>query len=326
VYFSIVQPWDRAFRQQEAERTTTQQLQAWVGGAVSLALLAGAVLLVRRNLRLGRGDRKGAQRLAAWTIATSMGKWLFQASHVASGEELGLFVRGTSNALFAGGLVWVIYIALEPFVRRRWPQSLVSWSRLLAGRFHDPLVGRHLLYGAALGVGMELLQQLGNLAPTFFGDAAAQPGGTDLDNLLGTRWVIGEMFSSMQNVIATPMTFLFLLVLFRVLLRNSWLALAAFTALFVFLGMPDSEHAVIWAVTYGITWAAVGFFMIRFGLVSFMAAFFFASELLGGQPFTLDFSTWYAGSTLTAMATGVAVLLFAFRTSLGERKLLPAGA
>ena len=100
------------------------------------------------------------------------------------------------------------------------------------------------------------------------------------------------------------------------------LAVAAFTALFVFLGLPSS-HAAIWAATYGITYAAVGVFMIRFGLVSFMAAFFFGGELLRGQPLTLDLSTWYSGSTLVALAAGVAALLFAFRTSLGDRKLLP---
>jgi hypothetical protein len=33
-------------------------------------------------------------------------------------------------------------------VRRRWPATLVSWSRLLAGRFRDPLVGRDVLAGS----------------------------------------------------------------------------------------------------------------------------------------------------------------------------------
>ncbi len=325
VFFSIVSPWDRPLRQQGPDRTATQQAQNTAAGIASVALVIGAVLLVRHNLKLGRGDRRGASRLAAWVMAANMGAWLFKASHVPDpGGELGVFTFGLAVSLLNGGVAWMFYIALEPFVRQRWPESLVSWNRLLAGRFRDPLVGRHLLYGAALGVGMELLQQLGGLAPTFFGGAAAQPTATiDLDTLLGTRWVIGEMFSSMQNVIVTPMTYLALLVLFRVVLRNSWLALPAFTALFVFLDLPDSEHAAIWALTYGITWAAVGIFLIRFGLVSFMGAFFFASELLGGQPMTLDFSTWYAGSTLVALAAGVAVLLFAFRTSLGERKLVP---
>src|SRR5437870_3095440 len=40
-------------------------------------------------------------------------------------------------------------ITVEPFVRRRWPQMLISWTRLLSGRFNDPMVGRDILIGAA---------------------------------------------------------------------------------------------------------------------------------------------------------------------------------
>ena len=36
-------------------------------------------------------------------------------------------------------------------MRRRWPATLVSWSRLLAGGFRDPLVGRDVLFGCLLG-------------------------------------------------------------------------------------------------------------------------------------------------------------------------------
>ena len=323
VYFAFIHPWSRPFRQQVRDRTATQQAQLLGQGIVAVAMIVGAVLLMLRNLKLGRGDRPGAWRLAGFALTASMGAWLFKASHVGHPLiEIKLFATSMAHAMFNAGLLWVLYIALEPFVRRRWPESLVSWNRLLAGRFNDPLVGRHVLYGAALGVGMELLQQLGYLAPSFFGQASDPPSSTDLDTLLGTRWVIGEVFSSLYNSVATPMVWLFVLVLLRVLLRNSWLALAIWVALSVFLALPSSEHAAIWAVTYGLTWTAAGLLVMRFGLVSLIAAFFFGSELLGGQPVTLDFSTWYAGSTLTALGAGVAIVLFAFRASLGGRPLL----
>ena len=38
-----------------------------------------------------------------------------------------------SPYLFWLVLFWILYIAIEPFVRRRWPQILVSWTRLLSG-------------------------------------------------------------------------------------------------------------------------------------------------------------------------------------------------
>ena len=62
----------------------------------------------------------------------------------------------TFRLLFSGQLVsnlgdWLDYLALEPFVRRRWPEAMISWTRLLGGRFADPLVARDILIGCAAG-------------------------------------------------------------------------------------------------------------------------------------------------------------------------------
>ena len=38
---------------------------------------------------------------------------------------------------------------------------MISWNRLLAGRFRDPMVGRDLLIGGLLGVFLTLMLQLG---------------------------------------------------------------------------------------------------------------------------------------------------------------------
>ena len=42
-------------------------------------------------------------------------------------------------------------MAVEPFARRTWPKLLISWQRLLNGRFRDPLVGRDVLLGGLVG-------------------------------------------------------------------------------------------------------------------------------------------------------------------------------
>jgi len=39
-------------------------------------------------------------------------------------------------------LLWTVYLALEPFVRRYWPRVLVSWTSVLTGRGSDDVVGR----------------------------------------------------------------------------------------------------------------------------------------------------------------------------------------
>ena len=68
-------------------------------------------------------------------------------------------------------VVYAIYMALEPDVRRRWPETLIAWSRVLAGRLKDPLVGRDLLLGILVGVVHRLLTQLSQRAPAWLGEA-----------------------------------------------------------------------------------------------------------------------------------------------------------
>ena len=68
--------------------------------------------------------------------------------HVASPEgELVFGANYLVRSLAIAFRVWLYYVALEPFVRRLWPDVLISWSRLLSGRLQDPLVGRDLLIG-----------------------------------------------------------------------------------------------------------------------------------------------------------------------------------
>jgi serine/threonine-protein kinase len=54
--------------------------------------------------------------------------------------------RSCAGAAGRGDL-WLIYLALEPYVRRIWPDSMISWNRLLAGKWRDPLVGADVLVG-----------------------------------------------------------------------------------------------------------------------------------------------------------------------------------
>jgi len=55
------------------------------------------------------------------------------------------------HSLFLALIVWTAYLGLEPYIRRRWPQIIISWTSLLGGGLRDPVVGRDVLIGAALG-------------------------------------------------------------------------------------------------------------------------------------------------------------------------------
>jgi len=49
--------------------------------------------------------------------------WLFSAHHVPDAvAEFELFRRGMGPVLYAVCLMWVFYMALEPYVRRIWPR------------------------------------------------------------------------------------------------------------------------------------------------------------------------------------------------------------
>ena len=67
-------------------------------------------------------------------------------------------------ALYPASFLWVFYIAIEPDLRQRWPHRLISWSRLLAGKVHDPLVGRDLLIGGLFGIATVLVNYVSFLA------------------------------------------------------------------------------------------------------------------------------------------------------------------
>jgi hypothetical protein len=103
--------------------------------------LIGGVSFALYNFRRGRGDRAGSMRLASITFSLAMLSWLLTAQHVARPMEIQLIVKETSWALFVAAALWCFYMGIEPYVRRHWPDSLISWTRVQQGRVRNPLAG-----------------------------------------------------------------------------------------------------------------------------------------------------------------------------------------
>jgi serine/threonine-protein kinase len=122
----------------------------WVTLGLFVVVLIGGVTVTRHNFRLGRGDRAGATRLAAVIFSSTMLSWLLTAQHVTRPWEIMLIVKETSWALFLAAALWCFYMGIEPYARRNWPDSLISWTRLLQGHIHNPLVASHMLAGVAV--------------------------------------------------------------------------------------------------------------------------------------------------------------------------------
>jgi hypothetical protein len=192
--------------------------------SATLAFFIYGVWLGRRALRDGSGDRKGGARLAIYIFVALMIAWVFRTHHYGA-NELDLIQIGIQFALLPTVLLWLFYLALEPYVRRWWPHRMVSWSRLLAGDFLDPLIGRDILIGAVLGMAMMVVNNLWALAPGWFGRPQA-PRPIKLYTLLGLRESVGELFfSGVTLIVFLAVTCMFLLLLLHIIFRRrEWLA------------------------------------------------------------------------------------------------------
>jgi serine/threonine-protein kinase len=239
---------------------------------------------------------------------------------VASLGEFALFVLALSSALFNAALVWTVYLALEPYVRRHWPHSIISWSRLIDGKLSDPAVGRDILYGVTLGV----------LWGTIFGIRAVlqhsmggRPGTSNAEYLEGARSALGAWMVHVQGAVRGTLFFFFILFILRVLLRNQWLAAAIFVAIWTTIQSLGGSHPGIDIPTYIAIYSIAALALVRFGLVT-LAAAFFTVDSIGNTPITTNPSLWYFGSTVFAMAAVIVLAAWSFRAATAGRKLFSA--
>jgi len=319
VYFELVGPWTRPERMQPYQPTGAERLSFVMFIVLSLSVLAASAMFARRNLRLGRGDRRGAFRLAVFVFAGWAVAACFGAHHALTFDEFGLFVMFLSVGLLFFCFSWVLYIALEPYVRRRWPATLVSWSRLLAGGFRDPLVGRDVLVGCLLGAFSIVLVRLGWFVPAWLGHPPLQPYTGPEWQFLGASMIIADISTRLIGAPFFWLAALFVLFLFRALLRKEWAAALAWVLLFTVFRPPGADQfAPVVLVTGLITTSLNVFLLIRFGLLAVVAAEVF-NNFLGSFPLTTQGSVWYASMSLAGILLMAAMALYAFYTSLGGR-------
>ena len=333
VYFRIVEPWHAPGSAQGASGQSGNEA-AWAPNWAAqlfrviliLITLSVGVLLARHNLRSGRGDRRGALRLAVFTFAASQLAWLLEFSHVPSpAAEFDAFFRSVMARSFSAGLFWLLYVALEPYVRRLWPHRIISWSRLLAGDWRDPLVGRDVLLGGLCGVAGGAVILLSRSAPRVLGLPEATPHNIILSRLLGTRQLIAGLLSQdIGLTLSLGLGILFLLLVLYIVLRREWLAVGVLSVTLTLLFSAMGDHLLI-TLPFGALWAAAAVIVLtRLGLLA-TTSFLFFQGLCVEYPLTADFSVWYAGGALFALGVAVALAIYGFRTSLAGRSLFGDG-
>jgi len=233
-------------------------------------------------------------------------------------STLELLAYAISSGLLVSAVLWTLYMALEPYVRSKWPQTIVSWSRLLAGNLRDPVVGRDLLYGSLLGVVWVLVFLVGYTFDIRVGESLLLPS-TDI--LEGAQATWGMWLSNVVGAVFGVLSFFFILVLLRVLVRNRWLAAALFVCLYSLPKILASNHPAIDLPIWIIIYAIAAFALVRFGLIALAAAVFTANVLLN-LPYTMDFSKWYAGQSIAVVLSFALIAGWGFYTALAGRRIL----
>jgi serine/threonine-protein kinase len=319
-YFAVIGPWTRAERAQPFEIGMSQRVQQNVSTILVLAGLIGAMLLARRSLISGRGDRRGATRMALYVVAAVMIQWALEANHQANvAEEFTLFARGLGEALFMAAFVWLLYLALEPAVRRRWPDTLISWSRLLAFRFRDPLIARDLLIGTLAGAGLTLLDGIQRLAIHWSGGAPPTPILSYVEGLTGPRYVVGHLLVWQVSAALGPMLILFLLVALRAVVKIQALAVGLLMVILLLVSAPG-EHMVLDLISSALGIAVVLFILIRFGLHAAIVTQF-SAILFTYLPVTRHPTAWYGWIAWACVLPIVLTAAYGLYVALGRAGL-----
>ncbi|MFN0120590.1 MAG: serine/threonine-protein kinase, partial [Blastocatellia bacterium] len=319
IHFEIIYPW-----------TTTRQIEPFQLSAtfdvytrlMVLIALIGAVLIAWSNHRRGRGDWQGAFKLFCVMFVL-----LFVANGTAihyvptSRRLLNDVFQILPASLFTAAMAGLNYFALEPYVRRYWPNAIISWSRVMAGRWRDALVGRDVLIGLLGGIGVILLRQLTSYYTGRSVDLT--PGNRnspELLVLLGMREAGGAFVAVLFNALVQAVGVLFVLFLLRALLRRQWLAAGVYILLTLF-GIPQISASPMVSVPLIALSIFIGVILAqRYGLIALIAGHF---VLIGLRnfPFTTNFSAWYAGTGILALLAVLALAIWAFYTSLGGQKV-----
>jgi serine/threonine-protein kinase len=319
VYFETIYPWDHPTRQEQAPVSGSERFFTYAVIAVFIIALFGSALIARHNLRAGRGDIAGATRIAFVYFVIRMMFWICEEHHNGFiDHEFSVFTGSLLSAVFRAFFLWLLYIALEPFVRRRWPQRIISWSRLLRGDFRDPLVGRDILIGAVAG---SLIMLFGHLAqPILFWlgrsfEIVNSPG----SEVLGSHFT-ARFTSQLTAGLFLSFITLFLLLLFVLLLRREWLGLGVLWALMTLFGTLVGNPGLSELPGAAISAALTLLLLYRYGLLALCSAMF-VFHLWVFYPMTTELRAWYAFDFTIGALVCLALAAYGFYTSLAGQSV-----
>lgn len=320
VHFAVHVEWDRPPHESARVARGLRAALEVSTEVLGLVALLGGLWLGAQNLRRGNGDKGGSSRLALGVLLARALAWALTAHH-ASG-----FARGALYAfphwLFEALFVGALYLALEPTVRREWPQRLITWQRFLGGHFQDSGVARDVLVGLVGGLAIHGLMWVNWLTIAARGDRSAAPVLSSSASFGASREQLGEivegLLGGVQMALFAP--FLYALAL-KATRRHGFASLVlAFVALVRMPYAVMSESPWIDFVFRGAQAVVLLTLLHRAGLLALLAAFF-VLHALPNVTATTSFDAWYSGAWQLLLTALVAVTAWSAWSATRTRRV-----
>jgi serine/threonine-protein kinase len=316
-FFQIAGPWSRTQRQTQElpqGRTLIRFLQFLIVFGLSL----GTCVLAWNNYKTGRGDRRGAGRLVTGWVILYFAAWLIGARFwLEPLTEFNHFlIEFAAPELLDVAVIWLVYMALEPYVRKYSADILMSWSRLLSGRVRDPRVGRDILVGIVAGLAIAIIGCIVGLVPAWLGYPPPPPRQMNLEFIMSTRRAVSLLLRLPTNALANGMLITLLFALVRMAVKRTWIAtiITIIIGTFVVVSQNDAQLLGI-MVVYGMVWSVVYIgVLVRFGMFPLMMAYLTNTIVTAGG-LTLDPSKLYASTAIWLIALVAAMAAFGYYAS-----------
>ncbi|HYM21780.1 MAG TPA: serine/threonine-protein kinase [Vicinamibacterales bacterium] len=322
---SVVGPWTAATRMTATPQPALNRALGIFALVFSITAIVGAAALARYNVKAGRADRRSAARLAIASLMIEIAAWLISGHHTSSvTTELQDVFGIAAVSVFHASMLWVLYLALEPFGRRLWPDGLLGWTRLFSGHVRDARIGREVLIGVALGGVLMLIDLSRATAPYAIGRPPGVPSlGADVRTLVGPSQLAVSWMLQLYNSVNSAMTITMIFVVLRLLVRRTWLAVAVGLVVVTMLsGQNMPPGGVLW-LDAAAQVAAIGLITIaifRYGLLVTTVTLV-VDNIPTAVPVTAHAASWAAVPGNLSIALVIALACFGYYASRGEQPL-----
>ncbi len=323
VLFEVRGPWDDQAPVSSFGSRLTRGILPAVWFPVMLFILTAGVYFARRNIRMKRGDLNGAFRISIVVFAGIASGVVLLAHHAyGSFGDFMWWIRGSlAFFLFDALYVWVSYMAIEPSMRRRWPEQMASWNRVLSGRFRDPLVGRDILLGAIAGAAAAGAMFVFQAAPGWLFLPGSWSAHAELIAVSGSFRQWGMVFYLIGLTAFYGVGLIVAVTIPHILFRSRKLAIiVCFVMGAVTLCLGAHGSLAGQALFAGVGSLILTACLFRFGVFSAAAAFL-VLNLLTRMMLRFEPQSWAGRAGVMTMVIVIVVALYGFAVSLGGRPL-----